>query len=149
MADGTEDEKERRLQCAIRLNSEQISMPIFNLSNLGIAQVLKNDVPSPVQTLWPRDAIKSMAQYCERFPSALVRQGIACSIRVTGYSIQISTIPFFGVLSWPRNWKYDNKVKEYFIETSTKQTIRQSELQRRTEISDRGEPLQQYHHRMI
>ena len=43
-----------------------------------------------------------------------------------------------------RSWKYNNRVKEYFVETSTKQTLRQSELLKRSEVSDQGEPWQHY-----
>ena len=35
-----------------------------------------------------------------------------------------------------RKWKYDNSVKEYFVETSTKQTIKHSELMKRVETMD-------------
>ena len=38
----------------------------------------------------------------------------------------------------PRKWKYDPSVLEYFVETSTKQTIKQSEVLRRQEIIDKG-----------
>ena len=42
-----------------------------------------------------------------------------------------------------RPWKYNSAVNEYFVETSTKQTIRQTELQRQQEVVDKGESLQQ------
>ena len=38
-----------------------------------------------------------------------------------------------------RVWKYDSSVKEYFVETNTKQTIRVSETHKRTEIEDKGD----------
>ena len=43
--------------------------------------------------------------------------------------------------SHDRAWKYDAAVKEYFVETSTKQTIRQSELLKRQETHEAGEAL--------
>lgn len=42
-----------------------------------------------------------------------------------------------------RPWKYNPDIKEYFVETVTKQTIKQSEMRKRTEITDLGEPFQQ------
>jgi hypothetical protein len=50
----------------------------------------------------------------------------------------------FGRNSCFRSWKYNNRVKEYFVETGTKQTVRQTEMQKRTEASDQGEPGQHY-----
>lgn len=38
-------------------------------------------------------------------------------------------------------WKYDTSIKEFFVETSTKQTLKLSELRKKTEISDLGDPL--------
>ena len=35
-----------------------------------------------------------------------------------------------------RAWKYNTAVSEYFVETSTKQTIRQTELQKQQELVD-------------
>ncbi|CAK9057365.1 unnamed protein product [Durusdinium trenchii] len=60
------------------------------------------------------EAIKSIVAYCEKFPTALIRP-----------------------------WKYNPDIKEYFVETVTKQTIKQSEMRKRTEITDLGEPFQQ------
>ncbi|CAK9067189.1 unnamed protein product [Durusdinium trenchii] len=60
------------------------------------------------------ETIKKVIAYCSRFPAALVR-----------------------------SWKYDTNVKEYFVETSTKQTIRSSEMHKQQEICDAGDPLQQ------
>lgn len=38
-------------------------------------------------------------------------------------------------------WKYDTAIKEFFVETTTKQTLKLSELRKKTEISDLGAPL--------
>lgn len=38
-----------------------------------------------------------------------------------------------------RPWKYDNTIREYFVETETKQTIKESEMIKRTETADLGE----------
>ena len=38
-----------------------------------------------------------------------------------------------------RKWKYNNEVTEYFVEISTKQTIKHSELMRRMETMDLGD----------
>ena len=46
-----------------------------------------------------------------------------------------------------RRWKYDTEVKEYFVETSTKQTIRNTELYKRHETCDAGDALQQIEYR--
>ena len=37
------------------------------------------------------------------------------------------------------SWKYNANIREYFVETETKQSIKQSELRRQQEISDLGE----------
>ena len=42
-----------------------------------------------------------------------------------------------------RRWKYDTEVREYFVETSTKQTIRNTELYKRQDVCDAGDALQQ------
>jgi len=42
-----------------------------------------------------------------------------------------------------RSWKYDTSVQEFFVETTTKQTIKQSELRKQQEISDLGDTFQQ------
>lgn len=54
-----------------------------------------------------KETISSIIRYCERFPAALVRA-----------------------------WKYDSAVREFFVETCTKQTIRQTELQKQQELVD-------------
>eukprot|EP00439_Symbiodinium_sp_Y106_P053377 s180_g7.t1 len=38
-----------------------------------------------------------------------------------------------------KKWKYNNEVTEYFVEISTKQTIKHSELMRRMETMDLGD----------
>ena len=58
-------------------------------------------------------------------------------------SISVLIVHFQGPYPCRRSWKYDNKVREFFVETSTKQTIRQSELLKQSEIQDRGESRQQ------
>ncbi|CAK9087108.1 unnamed protein product [Durusdinium trenchii] len=68
-----------------------------------------------------KDTIRTIINYCERFPAALVRA-----------------------------WKYDSSVKEYFVETSTKQTIRQSEILRRQEVHEGDVPwLQARQHSQV
>ncbi|CAL1142065.1 unnamed protein product [Cladocopium goreaui] len=57
------------------------------------------------------ESIRSIIAYCSKFPQALVRQ-----------------------------WKYNPNIREYFVETETKQTIKQSELRKQQEISDCGDP---------
>ena len=44
-------------------------------------------------------------------------------------------------------WKYDSAVREFFVETCTKQTIRQTELQKQQEVVDASDTLQ--HHPSI
>lgn len=46
-------------------------------------------------------------------------------------------------------WKYDTSVREYFVETTTKQTIKQSELLRQQEVSDLGDTLQHLNTTML
>ena len=48
-----------------------------------------------------------------------------------------------GLASHASQWKYNTNVKEYFVETETKQTIKASELRRKQEICDMGEPFKQ------
>lgn len=36
-------------------------------------------------------------------------------------------------------WKYNANVREYFVETETKQTVKQSELRKQQELCDLGE----------
>ncbi|CAE7031855.1 unnamed protein product, partial [Symbiodinium sp. CCMP2456] len=59
---------------------------------------------------YSKQTIKSIIDYCLRFPQILTRK-----------------------------WKYNVEVLEYFVETSTKQTIKHSELLRRVETMDCGE----------
>ena len=40
-----------------------------------------------------------------------------------------------------RSWKYDTSVREYFVETCTKQTIKNTEMSKKQEIADGGESL--------
>ncbi|CAK9040641.1 Uncharacterized protein SCF082_LOCUS23584 [Durusdinium trenchii] len=63
------------------------------------------------------ETIKKVIAYCSRFPAALVR-----------------------------SWKYDTNVKEYFVEMSTKQTIRSSEMYKQQETCEAGDSLQQAFH---
>lgn len=59
-----------------------------------------------------------------------------------------SSLPSLCIITkwkYDRPWKYDSRIKEYFVELETKQTIRESELRKRTEISDLGDPHQQFH----
>lgn len=46
-------------------------------------------------------------------------------------------------------WKYDTSVREFFVETTTKQTIKQSELLRQQEVSDLGDTLQHLNTTML
>ena len=48
-----------------------------------------------------------------------------------------------------RRWKYDTEVREYFVETSTKQTIRNTELYKRQDVCDAGDALQQKENRSL
>ncbi|CAE7380456.1 unnamed protein product, partial [Symbiodinium microadriaticum] len=59
---------------------------------------------------YSKQTIKSIVSYCERFPQVLTRK-----------------------------WKYNNDVLEYFVETSTKQTIKHSELLKRVETTQERE----------
>ncbi|CAE7224183.1 unnamed protein product [Symbiodinium sp. CCMP2592] len=59
---------------------------------------------------YSKQTIKSIIAFCERFPQILTRK-----------------------------WKYDNSVTEYFVEISTKQTIKHSELLKRIENMDLGD----------
>ncbi|CAE7224179.1 unnamed protein product [Symbiodinium sp. CCMP2592] len=58
---------------------------------------------------YSKQTIKSIIAFCERFPQILTK------------------------------WKYDNSVTEYFVEISTKQTIKHSELLKRIENMDLGD----------
>ena len=69
--------------------------------------------------------MKSIITYCERFPTALVR----ICWHVSTWHVRSSVA---------RPWKYDPTQSEFFVESSTRQTIRTTEIRRQQEIQERS-----------
>lgn len=97
--------------------------------------------------------IETIISYCERFPAVLVRLGFFCLrnmacthmpyIITTCYIIHDSTHIYIYIYSWiqplpvglgfewenGRQWKYNSKIAEYFVETETTTKLKQKELE--------------------
>ena len=90
---------------------------------------------------WLRESIRSIIQYCRRFPKSLTRPGGPASMcRVVTWTEHSHDqhLPLW------RRWKYDASIEEYFVETITKAVVKQSELTRIREMMER-EPQDSFH----
>ena len=76
-----------------------------------------------------RTTIKSIIQYCSRFPQTLLRLGVEFVVVHSRSCVQPCMCA--------RRWKYNLEIKEYFVETQTRAIIKQKEMKRISEIAER------------
>lgn len=88
-------------------------------------------------------SIKAIMNYCSKFPESLIRQGFARKYTVLIHArISLSYITLLYPEPCPcRQWKYDEKVAEYYVVLEEKTSQKNSEIERSREETTGEETL--------